>query len=504
MKFFLLCISTISILTLYIVSFSFRFYVHPILNLITHGVSGGKIYFFLIYSAISFLVLLFYKEKTKFGISKENHWTKRLFFFFVFLGMASSIGSYLYYIHKYSLSIQTYHYHFKDIYNSVNFFPHIHTSKLYLHIIGRAFGMDHLLGGMDDGRVFEGAIPIFFPYITLCSILVTVPLSFFLMKKIVHSWGERYQAGISILCGISFSSVFKTISDGGPLAYDFLLAISLIYILTGTKSPEDVAAFIKKRWRIFFWCLFFVFSLMCLIDHSFGILIYTIKNSLIIFIVYSAIYFLTIRDTIKKRWLHVIIVLYSLFFSYAVYMQYIIYIKPFHNYLEKGTEIHYFHYKERPLPEFLEKGRAIFDSEFLKIYSFSTEERIQPIKIYKAFSENPYRNRHIAIISPKKRQAYGIIADILFIDFKRRETSLKVPGIIHLKLTKKDFEKEKFDAEIAFNPLYFPALSHAEEGRITQLDENHKFVMYYFLNRFFLYYGVKEYILTPIAFYRFN
>lgn len=504
MNFLLISIASVFVLVLYITSFNFRFYIHPLLNIITHGVTGGKLYFLLIYSSISFFMLFFSKKKITSFIDKENLWKKRLFFLFVFLGMASSICSYLYYTYRYTLSLQAYHYHFKEIYNSVNFFPHIHTSKLFIFIVSKTFGFGQLFRGMDNGRVFEGSIPIFFPYMTLISIISTIILSFFLIRNIVYKWDKKYQTGISLITVIAFSSVMKTMSDGGPFSYDFLVGISVIWIITSSKGPYDILSTIKKRWRVFFWCFFSVFSFMCLIDPSFEIFTYTIKNCIGVFIVYFGIYLLTIRDTLKKRWQLSIFIFPMIFFSYTVYMRYVTYVKPFEAYLEKGTQINYFYYKDSPLPKFLKTASIIFDSEFFTIFTFTTKEKTKPIEIYKALNENPFRNRHIAIIMPKKRQAYGIIGDILFLDFKNNKTSLKVPRLLHLKLTKKNSSKEKFDAEIAFDTTYFPALSHVEEGRITQLDENHKFVMYYFLNRLFYYYGINEYILTPVAFYKFN
>jgi hypothetical protein len=145
-----------------------------------------------------------------------------------------------------------------------------------------------------------------------------------------------------------------------------------------------------------------------------------------------------------------------------------------------------------------------FDSSFVSVYGFSTTKKEKVLHLYKTLGENPYRNRHIAIIRPKKRKAYGILAKIIFLEFEQKEVALRIPGIFDLKLKEEDLDRKSFQGEIAFDPSYFPALSHAEGGRITQLDENHKFVMYYFLNRFFQHSGVKEYILVPLGFYRFN
>lgn len=505
MNFFILALLSLSIFILYVVFPAFCFYIHPVLSLITHGVSGGKIYFFLVFSFISFVILGLFKFRIKPDEGDKKYiWFKRFFIFFVFFGMASSIGSFLYYIYKYDLAIVTYHYHFKEVYNSVNFLPHIHTSKLYLFIIGKALGIEHLMKGMDNGMVFKDSIPLIFPYITLISIIVATFSGLFLIKEIVYKWDDQYQTGLSIISVISFSAIVKTISDGGPFSYDFLLGISVFYIITASKSPEEVVVFLKKSWRVLFWVFFLVLTLMCLIDPSFAILFYTLKNCFTVFMVYLAIYFFTVKNTMKKSLQVFTIICLILFFSYTFYMRYNIYIKPFEDYLEKDTQINYFYYKDRPLPVYLKKGTLLFDSDFLTIYALKTEKKTKTLEIYRMLGENPFRNRHVAIITKKNRQAYGFIGEILFIDFKNKKTSIKVPKIFYLKLTKKDSSLEKMNAEITFDSAYFPALSHVEQVRITQLDENHKFLMYYFLNRFFYHHGVNEYILTPVAFYRFN
>jgi hypothetical protein len=505
MMLLLLSVLTLSTLILYGIDFSFRFYSHFILSMFVHGVSGGKVYFLLIYSTIVFLLLYFRRGKSRIPWPMESCWAGKLLVLLMLLGIGASLGSYLHYIKAYSLPVETYHYHFKGIYNSVNYFPHIHTSKLYLYKVGSVLGLERALENMDDGRVFVNVIPAFYPYVTLFSILFIIFLSLFSIPRIVNRWEGRNKTGISILSVLSFNSIIKCLSDGGPFAYDFLVAIGVIYILMHTKGPEELKAFLRGRWRVFFWVSFGILSLECLIDPSLGIATYTLQHGLVILGIYSFIYLMTIRNTLKNRLLKwIFLAALTLFLSNTVYVRYSIFMKPFLAYLDEGTEIHYFYYKDNHLPERLRGSRVKFDSNFLSIYSFSIEKREKVLNLYKTLGENPYRNRHVAIISPKKRKAYGILARIIFLEFERREVALRVSEIFYLKLTEEDLNRKRFRGEIAFDPSYFPALSHAEGGRLTQLDENHKFVMYYFLNRFFHHSGVKEYILTPLSFYRFN
>jgi hypothetical protein len=366
-------------------------------------------------------------------------------------------------------------------------------------------GLEQKLENMDDGRVFEGAIPAFYPYMTLFSTLLVILLSLFLIPGIVNRWEDRNKTGISILSVLSFSSVTKCLSDGGPFAYDFLVAFGILYILMHTENPDEVKALLRRRWKVFFWASLGILSLECLIDPSLGIATYTLKNGFLTLGIYSFIYLMTIQNILRNRWVNkMFLALLTLFLIYAVYVRYSIYIRPFLVYLDEGTEIHYFHYKDSPLPECLKGGRVKFNSDFLSIYSFSIEKKEKILHLYKTLGENPYRNRHVAIIHPKKRKAYGILGKIIFLEFEKKEVALRVSEIFYLKLTEEDLGRKSFDAEIAFDPSYFPVLSHAEGGKINQLDENHKFLMYYFLNRFFYHSGVKEYILTPVSFYRFN
>lgn len=470
-----------------------------------HGVSGGKVYFLLIYSTIVFFLLFFQKENRRGGRLMETRRAGKLLTFLVLFGMAASLGSYLYYINAYSLPVEAYHYHFKGIYNSVNYFPHIHTSKLFLYKMGSLLGIEQALGGMDDGRVFVNAVPAFFPYATLFSVLSIIILSFFVIPEMVNQWENRNRIGISILTVLSFSSIIKSLSDGGPFAYDFLVATGVIYILMHAKNPEEVKTFLKRRWKVFFWVSFGVLSLGCLMDPSLGIATYTIKHGSVLLSIHAFIYFLTIQTSLKNRWLKwILLTVLTLFLSYTVYGRYSIYIKPFLVYLNEGTEIHYFYYKDRPLPGRLIGSRVKSDSDFLILYCFAIEKREKVLDLYRTLGENPYRNRHIAIIRSGKERAYGILGKLIFLEFEKKDVALRVLDIFDLTLREENLDRKRFFGEIAFDPSYFPVLSHAQGGTITQLDENHKFVMYYFLNRFFYHAGVKEYILTPAGFYRFN
>jgi hypothetical protein len=467
-----------------------------------HGVSGGKVYFLLTYSTVVFFFLFLKGEKKRIYRSMKIWWAGR---FIVLLGMLASLGSYIHYIIAYDLPVEAYHYHFRGIYNSVNYFPHIHTSKLYLYKIGSLLGLERALENMDDGRAFVNIVPAFYPYVTLGSTLLIIFLSFFFIQEIVNRWEGRNKVSVSILTVLSFNAIIKCLSDGGPFAYDFLVAIGIMHILMHTESPEELKAFLIDRWKFFWWVSLGILSFEFLIDPSLGIITYTLENGLLILSIYFFICFIIIRNTLINRWLKWVFLATLIFsLSYSVYARYSIYIKPFLVHLDEGTQIHYFYYKDNRLPKYLKRSRVIFDSGFLNIYSFLTERRESVLHLYKTLGENPYRNRHVAIISPKKRKAYGIFSKIIFLEFEKREVALRVSHIFDLKLTEEDLSQKRFRAEIAFNPSYFPVLSHAEGGKITQLDENHKFVMYYFLNRFFEDSGIKEYILTPVGFYRFN
>lgn len=504
MIFLLLGLTTLLSLLLYGMDFSFRFYSHWILSIFVHGVSGGKVYFLLSYATVLFF-LLFFLAKRKRSWPMGVRWAGTLLWVAVGLGMGASLGSYLHYLFTYSLPIEAHHYHFHEIYNSVNYFPHIHTSKLFIYKFGRLLGFGKALGGMDDGRVFMNVLPTFYPYVTLSSVACVLFLSLLLVPAMVYHWKSENRAGIAVLSILAFQSIIKSLSDGGPFAYDFLVAIGVIFLLFHNKQHEALIGFFKKKWRVFFWGSLGVVTCLCLIDPSLGFITHTLKNGSLLLGIYSFIYFISLRNSVRHRWLKgAILSALALFLSFTLYVRYSVYIKPFHVALDEGTKIHYFHYRDRPLPERLRGSQVIFDSDFLSIFCFTIPKKEKALELYKTLGENPYRNRRVAIIYPQNRKAYGILAEVTFLEFQEKETTLNVPKIMDLQLKEEDLRRRRFRGEITFDPSYFPVLAHAEGGKITQLDENHKFLMYYFLNRFLNHSGVTEYILTPVGFYRFN
>ncbi|HUL29979.1 MAG TPA: hypothetical protein VLZ03_05940, partial [Thermodesulfobacteriota bacterium] len=439
MSFLLLGLLSLTTLVLYGINFTFRFYSHFMLSMLVHGVSGGKVYFLLIYSTVVFGML-------HFRTGKGNRWgplARRLGMVALFLGMGASFGSYMHYITEYDLPVEAYHYHFKGIYNSVNYFPHIHTSKVFLYRVGSIFGLEKALGNMDDGRAFVNVIPAFYSYLTLLSFLLLFSLSLLIIPEIVHRWEGRNKVCISILSVFSFNSIIKCLSDGGPLAYDFLVGVGILSILAYAKSPVEIKAFLRRRWRVFLWVSVGILLLEFLIDPSLGIMTYTLDHGVLMLVFYCFIYLLAIRNGLKSpilRWSFLAAL--TLILSYAGATRYSVYVKPFLADLDEGTEIHYFDYGENRLPERLNGSRVIFDSGFLSIYRFSIAKKEKVLHLYKELGENPYRNRHIAIIRPKKSKAYGILAKIIFLEFERRDTVLRIPGIFDLKLKGEDLERE--------------------------------------------------------------
>lgn len=495
---------TLSILVSYGLDFSFRFYSHFLLSLLVHGVSGGKIYFLLFYMSTLFL-LLFLRRNRKGSWPVGSGWSRRAFLFSVAMGMAASLGSYLHYLLNFSLPIAVHHYHFREVYNSVNYLPHVHTSKVFINRLADLIGLGHVLGGMDDGRVFVNSIPPAYGYVTLSSVSSVLFLSFFLIPGIVQRWRGANRTGIAFLAILAFHSLIKSLSDGGPLAYDFLVAIGVVWVLLHAQDPREVQEFLKRKWRIFFWSFLGILFLKCLIDPSLGIATYTLKHGGLLFAIYSLCYLVTLWGSLRRKWLKWVVLSGLLgLLSYTVFARYSVYIRPFLAYLEEGTTIHYFHYKDRPLPERLLGGQVRFDSDFLTIYSLSLEGKERVLEVYRTLEEDPYRNRRTAILFPNRREGQGILAELTFLEFRESQTALNVLKIFDLQLREENLDQRRFSGAIAFDPSYFPVLGQAEGAKITQLDENHKFLIYYFLNRFFYHSGVKEYILTPVGFYRFN
>jgi hypothetical protein len=499
---FLICsISSFIVFVFYASSFEFKFYSHFIISQIVHGVSGGKIYFILIYFSVCFLVLHFKKNcKPAASINKKILWTSILF---IIIGMLSSFCSWFYYIMKYDLPIGSYTFHFNGIYNSMNYFPHIHTSKIYLYRIAALTGLDRFLLNMDDGRVFVNVIPIFYQYLTAISTVSLIVLfTFYLIPFIVSSWDKRFRTGIAVIAVCVCHSIIKCLSDGGPFAYDFLIGSGILSVLINSRNAEEIIQFLKKRKKVFFWVIFLTLSLLFCLDPCLGILTYTLKHGSALLAILMLIFFITIKKEFKKGLIFTLMILVlSLYAIYNISAKYFVYIKPFLSFIDSGTVVHYFYYNDGKLPDTLKNSETIFKDDFVDIYRYKTEKKERILEIYKALNENPYRDRHLAIMPAYRNKVSGMFAEMTILRLNGEKIVLPTIGIFQLNLTKKDLDKMNFYAVMAFHSGYFPCLTKAEDTATTLLDENHRFVMYYFVNRYLNYYGIKEYIFIPFGFY---
>ncbi len=489
------------ILVFYSVSFEFKFYSHFIISQIAHGVSGGKIYFFLIYFSLCFLVLYFKRnQKAVVPINKKVLWIS---ISFMISGMLSSLCSYVHYITKYDLPIGSYAFHFRGIYNSINYFPHIHTSKLYLYKISCLTGFDRFLINMDDGRAFVNVIPAIYPYLTAISTIYLIgAFTFYLIPFTVNKWDNKFRTGIAIIAVFASHSIIKCLSDGGPFAYDFLISLGVLSVLINSQSPEEVMLFLKKRVKVFFWATFLILSLLFYLDPYLGILTYTLKHGMAFLAILMLIYFITTGKEFKNRLIFAsIIAVLACYILYNISAKFFVYIRPFLSFVNNDAVIHYFHYKGDKLPEIIRKGNIIFKDDFVDIYRYKTKKKENILEIYKVFNENPYRNRHVAIMSVDRKKVSGIFAEITILNLNSVKIILPTTGVFQLNLTNKNLDKMNFYAEMIFHSVYFPPLAKSEDTGITLLDENHKFVMYYFVNRFLNYYGINEFIFIPFGFY---
>ncbi|MCS7281585.1 MAG: hypothetical protein NZ583_08230 [Desulfobacterota bacterium] len=539
----ILSISSLLILFLYVLSFSFRFYTHPFLNLLTHGVSGGKMYFFLAYASISLfiahLTLNMGKRSNKPEKETEpkerflrNHsimkrpfirknlplpTKKTLFFISLSAGMLSSIGSYLWYVIKFDLSLSAYHYHFRDTANSVNSLLHIHTSKLFIYTLSEVFGIDQSLSGMDTGSVFKDVIPLVFPLSTSLCFFLCLFLSLFLIRDTVLRWNERERVGISVLSVLCFFSVIKAMADGGPLAYDFLVGVPFIYLILSSDSYEGMVHLLRKSWRILFWAYFLLLSLIAFLDPSLGMLSYTLQNVTRTLSLFLFVLFLTVRHKTTRPTFLIGITLSSSVLALAISNSFKTSIKPFLSPVGSYAVIHYFDFqrdssftdtdqlKDRALPYCLTQKEPVYTSPFVDVFriypkAIYPKAEETPLEIYRRFNENPLRNRHLAILEGEKRTC-GLVLRIRFVRTDTQEVHLDTLPILHLGAVRDTKDPDAFFLTLKFNPQIFPFLAHSEKRDINQLDENHKWIMYLFLNHYLYHSGVREFIMTPMAFF---
>ncbi|MEM9348041.1 MAG: hypothetical protein AAGB26_15645 [Planctomycetota bacterium] len=221
---------------LYLAWHAIRIELHYILSLFNHGVSTGKILFLLGFvAAVMLRVALYQKARpnTRLGYT--------LLIAGVLVGLSGSMAAHLQYVHVYELNLSTPTFHGRDGHLSVNSTAHIHVGKTAIAHSVELLGLGSLHDRFDTGSVYRSAVPAWLSAIIGLGFAVSVVMVIWLAPGATQRMGSATRQACTLLWALAGCALCKCILDGGPLAYDAVIAAACLWLIAAGVCRLRVA-----------------------------------------------------------------------------------------------------------------------------------------------------------------------------------------------------------------------------------------------------------------------
>jgi hypothetical protein len=226
---------------------AWRFGAHFALTHLCHGVSAGKVMWLLVFTALVGAALVVRggaaeaRAASADGGSRGamSGFTGRALIVVLTAGSIASLAGCVAYMRGLGLPSDWASYHWRDGVNSVNSLEHVHTSKAGLAMLLDALGAPASWHErFDTGSVYVGWVPAWTGWTgAVCFVLAAGLVVAMAPRVIARCAGGARMARAAVLavagCGVS-----KSMLDGGPLAYDFVVcATALTAVVRGWGMP---------------------------------------------------------------------------------------------------------------------------------------------------------------------------------------------------------------------------------------------------------------------------
>lgn len=222
---------------LYLAWYAVRIELHYVLSLFNHGVSTGKILFLLGFVAAVML---------RVGLCRNVQPNPRLGYTLliagVLAGLSGSMAAHLHYVHTYELGLGTPTFHGRDGHLSVNSTTHIHVGKTAVAHGIDLLGFESLHDRFDTGSVYRSAVPVWLSAIVGLGFVLSVVVVLWLAPGATQRLGRGTRQACTLLWALAGCALCKCILDGGPLAYDAVVAAACLWLIAAGVCKLRVAA----------------------------------------------------------------------------------------------------------------------------------------------------------------------------------------------------------------------------------------------------------------------
>ncbi len=478
--------------TVYFINPYARILVHFLVGQVSHGVSAGKIMFFLGYLiAFSLRAAAIRQPPTD-----RMRWFG-LFWLFIGPGMIASFSSHLLYVCHYDLPLDWYSFHWREGVNSVNSTTHIHTSKAIIAHVLNAVGLDDTRHSFDTGSAFLQAVPAWLSYPIGVAFLVSLGLGLWNGPLLIARYGPRAQVPLCLLAAIAFTSVSKCILDGGPLSYDALAGGLCVIALTRASSLGDLGRWLRcYAIRLICvasaWLLVIALLDLSTLVHQATCLAYRV--AVYAFLLGWAWY----RQCAQRaRWQPVLIWGVGAATAGAFLIR------------DAGRSIlplftpapstaHCYHV-DPPV----EGGALSMTKAGLTHTAVAIPPNTSNLAAYLMLGEMPLRVRNVSLEGGRQQRPTGIYADLIVLAVQDERLSFRPNPIVKIKRMEEDCraDQRRLHIQVEFSAEGGPVLWRGDYADHDQIAENEKFVAYRLLDAYLRSAGLIEYVLIPYAQY---
>jgi hypothetical protein len=204
---------------------------HLVLSKWCHGVSTGKIGYFLV-MMLGGLVYFIARESTvarRAGATSLQPTHRGMMVLAPLLvGWLGTLVSNWWYQEAFVLQMRDVSYHWLAGLPSVNSIQHIHTSKAPLASGLDLIGLSHLHARFDTGAAYAAVIPAWMQWWIGGSFVIAIVSGLVASGRVVDRFAPHQRAAAGLAWLIGWVCGTKCILDGGPLGYDALLSFALL------------------------------------------------------------------------------------------------------------------------------------------------------------------------------------------------------------------------------------------------------------------------------------
>jgi hypothetical protein len=486
-----LCAALVTlVLVLYIASGGMlRTLLHFLLIQLCHGTSSGKVFYLLFFTIAVFLRLAVFRPASTPSPGDRRSvmlWAIAL----TSIGLASSLLSHVLYIWTYSLPVGWASWHWKNGINSVTSITHVHTSKAAIAGFCQAIGATKAHTHFDTGYVYLDVVPAWLTAIIGLSFVGAIVCWLIVAPRVIGI-GSRHgvmpRAWVFALAGASLT---KSILDGGPLAYDAVVAAATLVVLYHTASDNKPAmsrnTLILLGLSVLFWL-----ALLVAIDPS--SLMPQAQRAIYRAAIYAVILcspsIIALRRASSNfpRWRVLSGALAAVITAFFLGQQVRVTLVPL--------------WSESP------QVWNSYGSQCQPSYEVNKPSVGRIDSLYRINGEDPFRARNASVAKRYPLpQPQGLLAETTILSADRASIPTQPVGVVSFRASQEleSTDYPRLRLKVEFDPNSGPALFCPPERTMTQIDENERFVAYHLLDRAMRHAGFTRYILVPYGFYERN